>query len=112
MDFLEGHEIEAFQALGDAVRVAAAVGALAAVDVERADAEGLPGGAVAAASLQLPSSAEPPAGPSGAGREACQRQAAQQRNGRQPQAQPRRHFIVLHSGSRHAAILRRGVRPG
>ena len=52
VDFLQGDEIEVFQALGDSGRVAAAVEAFAAVDVERADAEASRGGRLGTIALE------------------------------------------------------------
>lgn len=40
MDFIESHEVEVFQAIGHAIDVSTAIGARAAVDIERADTEG------------------------------------------------------------------------
>ena len=75
MDFIEGDEVEVLQAIGHAIDVAAAVGARAAVDVERADAEGVargdPRSARPGRRVVVPS-----AGPVGCGREASQTRPA------------------------------------
>ena len=98
MHLVQGDEVKVRQAIGYAVDVAAAIGPLAAVDVEGPDAEG------SASSAELretwPSIAFPSAGPVGCGREASQRRPANVSNRTGPKRTRRRIRLETNSMGR------------